>query len=520
MAKPTIDGLVADIAAGKGRQVYLVTGDLVLAEPPAKRIAKALAEKVGCEVEIHRRPGQLGTLLQDLRTFSLFATGKVTLSLGTAVFADRSAAAELIDQAEEALPVADSSAELERGQRAGAARLLKALQVFGIAPEGKSATDVVDSLPKWAFQGGRAFRKGRPRGRTAKQIKTLQEGLADLLSAALANDLEGFAEGDLAELGEVVQKGLPEGHSLVLAEHSVSKDHPVFKTLAGQGAVFEAGRVTAVRGEWQGVAALVAELERETSIRIAPAALRELARRTLRQTGDWNRRQVDAESTARFAAEYRKLAALTGRGEITRGRVVESVEDRGEEDVWQILDALGNGRGGDALMRYQRLQAAADDAYGSRLSFFGLLAGFCRQIVAVAGMAKVHGVPAGVRNYNQFKNQWAPRLQAELPGGGDNPIARLHPYRLFRAYLAASSFERAEIASLPWRVLEAEIQIKGEVSEPDAAIAQLMGRIAAAIQHGPLGQGAGGRRPATRTRGAAIESQASAIESQASKRRK
>ncbi len=159
----------------------------------------------------------------------------------------------------------------------------------------------------------------------------------------------------------------------------------------------------------------------------------------------------------------------------------ESVEDRGEEDVWQILDAVGNGRGGEAVARYRRLLAAADDAISARLSFFGLLASFCRQLTAVAGVAKVQRVPSGVRNYNQFKSRWAPRLQADLEEG-KNPLSGLHPFRLHRAYLAASRIERGLLARLPALVFETETQIKGESSEPDVAIAQLIARLASTIK--------------------------------------
>ena len=130
---------------------------------------------------------------------------------------------------------------------------------------------------------------------------------------------------------------------------------------------------------------LAAELESQTGVGIDRRALDELARRTL-QTARAKRGAAAgaaADSTARFAAEYRKLAALTAGGRITRRRVEEAVEDRGEEDVWKILDALGSGRGGEALRRFRRLLAAADDPLASRLSFFALLAAFCRQLTAV-----------------------------------------------------------------------------------------------------------------------------------------
>ena len=93
MAKTTVDKILKEIAAGKARPVYLVGGDAVLAEPPAQRLAAALAERAGCEVEVHRRPADLGALIRDLRTFSLFASGKVTLVVDSALFADEKAAA-------------------------------------------------------------------------------------------------------------------------------------------------------------------------------------------------------------------------------------------------------------------------------------------------------------------------------------------------------------------------------------------------------------------------------------------
>ena len=197
--------------------------------------------------------------------------------------------------------------------------------------------------------------------------------------------------------------------------------------------------------------------------------------------GVGGKRGVDAESTARFAGEYRKLASLASGGRITRKQVEGSVEDRGEEDVWKILDAIGNGRGGEAMARYQRLLSAAEDVISARLSFFGLLAGFCRQLTAVAGIAKLRSIPSGVRNYNQFKKLWVSRLQADLEDG-KNPLAGLHPFRLHRAYLAASRIDRDLLAYLPALVFETETRIKGESSEPDVAVMQLMARLTAPVK--------------------------------------
>ncbi|HEX6864111.1 MAG TPA: hypothetical protein VF414_14880, partial [Thermoanaerobaculia bacterium] len=91
-----------------GPQVCVVHGDLVLAEPAAVRAAETLAAAHGLpkeHVELHRHAASLAPILQDLRTYSLFGGAKVLLVMDTAVFADRNAAAGLIDEAAEVLPL-------------------------------------------------------------------------------------------------------------------------------------------------------------------------------------------------------------------------------------------------------------------------------------------------------------------------------------------------------------------------------------------------------------------------------
>jgi hypothetical protein len=101
---PAVDRLLETIDQGKREPVYLVAGDRVLAEPAAGRIGEKLAGLVDCEVEIHRRPAGLGSILADLKTFSLFASAKIIVAVETAVLADQRAAADLLDAALETVP--------------------------------------------------------------------------------------------------------------------------------------------------------------------------------------------------------------------------------------------------------------------------------------------------------------------------------------------------------------------------------------------------------------------------------
>jgi hypothetical protein len=486
-------------ARGERPDMTLVHGDLVLAEPAAARVAETLARTSGCGFETHRRPASLAPLLQDLRTFSLFAAAKVVLAVDTAIFADRAAAGDLVDEAAEALPLAGGAHPLAVRERRAASLLLQALRLFDVDAGAGSAEQVLAALPDWALEGGAASRRGRGgRGRGRRQVEELRSGLAALLSAARLEGIQGHWESDLAELAALLHDGLPPGHALVFAERTAAGDHPLVRQLAARGAVLAVGEVEAERGAWEGLDLLAAELERSTGASISRDALEELGRRTLRQAGDrrsGGRGTVDADSTARFAAEYRKLAVLSGGGagerRIDRNLVEEAVEDRGEEDVWQLLDAIAAGRGGEALGRLRRLLAAADEPAAARLALFSLLASFCRQLTAIRGIMQVTGVSPGEANYARFKSRHAAVLQGELKSG-KNPLAGLHPFRLHRAYLAASRLPASFLSRLPADILETELQLKGESGEPDAALARLIARLSTA--GAPAGKAAGESR--------------------------
>lgn len=493
---PTVQGLL-DSLDGPPAAVYLVVGELVLAEPAAERLARGLAERAGCRLQVHRHPPRLAPLFEDLRTFSLFEPAKVLLAIDTALLADKKAAADLVDQAAEVLPLASESPsgdDLGSRERQAASRLLQALRLFGVDPDAGEPRAAVESLPKWAVEGGAAYRKGRSgRGRGKRQIEDLIDGLAALLGAARDAGVAGYAEGEVAELGSLADGGLPDGHCLVLAERSADVGHPVVRGLEQAGRVVRLASLEEEqrgprKGQWNGLDDLAAEMQRQTGVDIEPGALAELARRTLKGDDDRKSAAADPDSAGRFSGEYRKLANLAqglageAGARITRQLVADSVTDRGEEDVWALLDAVGEGRAGEALARLDRMLSGSGDPIAGRLSFFALLAGFCRTLTAVRGLMQVHGVRPGEGNYGRFKSSLEPRLKAALPGGGKNPIGNMHPYRLHRAYLAAGRLPDEVVHRLPAWVLDTEFELKGESGDPDTALAHLVARLAGAGQ--------------------------------------
>jgi DNA polymerase-3 subunit delta len=470
---PTVDAVLVALEGAANEPIYLVSGDLVLAEPAARRLAEALAARGQAQVETLRRPARLADALGDLRTYSLFAGCRVMLVVESALLADHRAAAELLDAVAEELPAA-ADGELGRGERAAASRLLQVLRLFELDPYHGAAAETIARLPDWALAGGRS----RGRKRAKREVEALRDALAPLLDRARTAGLYGSAESDVAELAHILDNGLPPGHALVMAESAVAPEHPLVAALDKRGALIELAHVEGGRGgEWSGVEALAAQLEEETGVGIEPRALDELAARTLRAPERAARAQAD--SSARLAAEYRKLAALAGDRRIGLAMVREAVEDRGQEDMWKVLDAIGEGKGGEALRRIDRLLAAAEDEVAERLLLFGLLAGFCRHLAAVSGAMRTAGVPPGVRSYPRFKSTLAPRLQADLETG-ENPLKGVHPFRLHRAYLAASRLPPDLLRTLPWRVLETELRLKGESRDAASALALLVSDLATA----------------------------------------
>ncbi len=445
-------------------------GSRALAEPAGLRLAEALGKALGCEPRVVRRPDEIADVATDLRTFSLFADGKVVAVVESGVFADRATAATLFEEVRQQLPWSGGADDLTGRARDAATRLLQILRLFDLDPAALGVERAVASLPEALLAG-----KGTRGAKGKAGVEELRSSLQPLLQAAIAAGLRGLGDSAASLVADLVRDGLPERHALVLIESAVAEDHPVLEALTRREAVVFAGEITAGKGGFDGLAALASELQRETGVEIDRAALSALARRTLRfAEGFGDGREVDADSLARFAGEYRKLAALSGGAKIQTSLVETSIEDRGQEDAFQILDAIGDGKAAEALTRLERYLGSAEDPLAARLMFFGSLAGFCRRIVAVRGLAAALRVPSGERNYGRFSTQWAPKLQAQVPGLAKNPLAGMKPFPIFKAYLAAGRIPAATLDTLPARLLETERRLKGDSGDPDAALAALV----------------------------------------------
>lgn len=462
----------------------LVAGDAALAAPRAEQLAAAIGEAWGVAPRSERFAADLPAAIDDLRTLALFESGKILVVHATGLVADRDEAAGMMKPIVDAVKRRGVEGELDGALREAAVGLLRVLRLHDVDPAGGAPEQVVARLPAALLGEAPAERRGQ---------------LAQLLAAALAAGLRGAGADDLTLLSDLLRDGLPERHLLILVESAVDPRHPLVAALAQRGAVLAAGRLSLdKKGHVAGLDAMAAELARETGAHLRRDAAIELARRTIR--GEDTRRGgaadgVDADSAARFAAEYRKLASLAADGSIDRALVTANVSDRGQEDVFQVLDAIGDGRAGEALEKIARRLAGAEDPLLERLSIFGLLAGFARHLAAVSGALRATGARTGVSSYASFQERIAPRLQGEIDGVDANPLKGMHAFRLHRLYLAASRLAPANLAALPARTLETERRLKGDSGDPDAALAAFVVALAGAsggVSSGP-DVGAGSR---------------------------
>ena len=108
------------------------------------------------------------------------------------------------------------------------------------------------------------------------------------------------------------------------------------------------------------------------------------------------------------------------------------------------------------------------------MSFFALLAGFARQLTLLSTLTDELDILRRPPSYPQFKNQIAPRLQADLPDGRPSPVAGLHPYRLYRAFSVACRVPSRTVRDLPAKVLETELRLKGESGQPEVALSNFV----------------------------------------------
>ena len=102
--------------------------------------------------------------------------------------------------------------------------------------------------------------------------------------------------------------------------------------------------------------------------------------------------------------ELAKVALLAGDGPIQKQHVLDAAADLADEPVWDLTDAIGEGRAGDALGVLAKVLAAGAPAP----VVLGTLAGHFRKLVRVRNGAPVAAAPFVQRKLESQARRYAP----------------------------------------------------------------------------------------------------------------
>jgi DNA polymerase III delta subunit len=138
-----------------------------------------------------------------------------------------------------------------------------------------------------------------------------------------------------------------------------------------------------------------------------------------------------------------------------------------EDDVFELLGALGNRDLGQALKVLQR-QLGIKDA--SAFALFGLLCSEMRKLAVMRALMDEGRLPSkGASNFQAFKANTYPALAKTLPTGLAQLWKKTNPYPLHQSLERARSFSAAQLHGLSLQLAQMDLEMKnGGISASDA----------------------------------------------------
>lgn len=282
----------------------------------------------------------------------------------------------------------------------------------------------------------------------------LKEALPRLLDVSQGDSLSPSPSSPKSLLAEVLKKGFPPGHILLLWWEGPVSNKGVVKTVERYGAVADLTGPSKKKGEQTAILKriLKARLEGEgKSIHSQAEAL------LLERVG---------AQTALLHGELEKLIAYVGdRRNILPEDVETAVGAAREEPLYELTAVLGEKKLGEALNKLANLE---DQGYNP-LQILSGIANALRRLVAARGVLDtLPSYPLRTyHDYGTFSAKILPRLQEHpLP----ESLTRSHPYVLFQTIKTARSFSLSFLLRSLKRLLETDHLIKTGAGDPSLLI--------------------------------------------------
>jgi len=411
--------LLTEVKGGKVRPLYLLWGEEYLVRRDGDALAQAIVPDAAAGLNFAvldaASPREIAA---ELLTLPLFPGRKVAVVRDPEFLAPKKGRVDALGKVREAW---------KAGRRKESARRLLAL----VARAGWGPAEVDPAVP------------GAPAPEAWREELGITLAEADLdwlreMAAFIREEGVTAPESDASPLLTALERGLPEGHALVIAATDVDGRHPLLKAANKLGAV----------------------VERKMGGRVRDLDLSGAARSFLEGTG--KRLGPGAEEALRdrlggqmrlLQSELEKLVAYVQGPVIRREDVEQLVARVREEEFLELSDALQK-RDLPAALRYvdEALEHGA-----APLMILGAIASVVRGLIESHERMVQLGRGQAPRSFDEFKSRIFPGVEREArEHGGRVP----HPWAAFLGMQAAARYGRPALRRGLLACAEADVALK------------------------------------------------------------
>ncbi|MBX5482582.1 MAG: DNA polymerase III subunit delta [Myxococcaceae bacterium] len=419
-----LEDVLAEAKRGQMAPLYLFAGEEFLVRKGADELVKTLLPDAAVGLNLNVMDGASPReIAQELATLPLFPGTKLVVVRDPEFLAPKKGRTDGLARAKDAW---------KAGRRKEGARRLLALA----ARAGWGVAELDPSVP--GAPGVEAWRE-------ELNIELAEADLAFLAEVARYCREENVSapEGDTTALVELIHKGVPKGHALVIAASEVDAKNPLVALAKKVGRVVE----RKVQSTWRGgrreldLGDPIREILAPLGKRLGPGAEEALKDRV-------------GDNIRLLQSELEKLALASTDKVITADQVRLLVARAREDEFSEMADALQT-RNLQAALAY--VHAAIDQgAHG--LQLLGITTSILRTLLDNAEAMRKYGVRDVARmSSREFEAKVFPLIERDMKAVGRKVS---HPFAAYMAMQAASRYSREELLDAIVACAEADVQLK------------------------------------------------------------
>ena len=431
-----LEAVLEKLEKGQVLPLYLCLGEEFLARKSAEEILHKLVPDAAAGLNlIILDGGSPKELAQELATLPLFPGRKAVLVRDPEFLAPKKGRTQ---------PLAKALDAWRAGRRKEAAR-----RVLAIAARAGWGADQLD--PK---------APGAPSVDAWREELNIELADADL---AFLSEVAAFCqeeritapESDVGPLVDLIDRGLPEGHALVIAATDFDAKNPLYKLAGSKGARLErkvstgeprfGGKAKKAEQE-EAFAGLVRELLAPLGKKLGPGADKVLVERI-------------GGNVRLLQSELEKLAAYAEGNEVRKEDVELLVAHAREEQFFELTNAL-QARDLGAALRYVE-GAIAQEIHP--LQLLGMVASGVRGLLEARERVAVLANGRFPRSPKEFERTIYPHIEAEALAAGKKPP---HPFAAFKRAEEVGKFSRRELFDSLRACADADLALKSGASKP------------------------------------------------------